>query len=120
MTVAHTSSRRRGLAVSACYVLVAAWAGRRGLPVVCPYRRVTGHGCPVCGLTRSLSAAVHGDLRASAEAHPLGPWLLAGLAVGLLAELARSRAGAARSASLACHNRHVVMLSPRRRVARPE
>ena len=32
-------------------------------PVLCPIRRLTGRPCPGCGMTRALSAALHGDLR---------------------------------------------------------
>ena len=44
-------------------------------PVVCPVRRATGRPCPGCGGTRSLVRLLHGDLRGSAAAHPLGPAL---------------------------------------------
>lgn len=44
-------------------------------PVVCPVRRATGRPCPGCGGTRSLVHLLHGDLRGSAAAHPLGPAL---------------------------------------------
>lgn len=42
-------------------------------PVLCPVRRATGRPCPGCGGTRSLVHLLHGDLRGSAGAHPLGP-----------------------------------------------
>ena len=36
---------------------VALWdPARRGGPGLCPYRFVTGHNCPGCGLTRSVGA----------------------------------------------------------------
>ena len=41
-------------------------------PVLCPVRRATGRPCPGCGLTRSLVRLLHGDLRRSVAAHPLG------------------------------------------------
>ncbi|TAL12155.1 MAG: DUF2752 domain-containing protein, partial [Frankiales bacterium] len=44
-------------------------------PVLCPVRRATGRRCPGCGGTRSLVRLLHGDLRGSAAAHPLGPAL---------------------------------------------
>lgn len=46
-----------------------------GGPVLCPARRATGRPCPGCGGTRSLVHLLHGDLRGSAAAHPLGPAL---------------------------------------------
>jgi Protein of unknown function (DUF2752) len=44
--------------------------------VICPFRRLTGHRCPLCGLTHSLAALLRGDLRGSLSAHPFG-WLVA-------------------------------------------
>jgi Protein of unknown function (DUF2752) len=35
------------------------------LPVLCPFRLLTGFDCPVCGLTRSLVLAYHGYFRES-------------------------------------------------------
>ncbi|HPQ80196.1 MAG TPA: DUF2752 domain-containing protein [bacterium] len=40
---------------------------------ICAVKSFTGYPCPGCGLTRSLSALTHGDLRACVDAHPLGP-----------------------------------------------
>jgi hypothetical protein len=39
---------------------------------LCAFRRVTGHPCPTCGMTRSLAALAKGDWRASLALHPLG------------------------------------------------
>jgi hypothetical protein len=49
-------------------------------PVVCPVRRLTDVPCPGCGLTRSLTRTMHGQLRDAAAVHPAGP-PLAGLLV---------------------------------------
>ena len=55
--------------------------GPDGLP--CPLRSLTGIPCPLCGMTTSVTAAVHLDLVAAVAANPAG--LLAVLvAVGLL------------------------------------
>lgn len=55
--------------------------GPNGLP--CPLRSLTGIPCPLCGMTTSVTAAVHLDLGAAVAANPAG--LLAVLvAVGLL------------------------------------
>jgi hypothetical protein len=49
-------------------------------PVLCPFRRLTGHACPTCGMTRACVAALRGDVAASFAAHPLAvPLLLAAL-----------------------------------------
>lgn len=39
---------------------------------LCAVRGFLGLPCPGCGLTRSFVALVHGDLRGSVGAHPLG------------------------------------------------
>jgi hypothetical protein len=41
-----------------------------GLP--CPLRTLTGVPCPFCGMTRSVTAAVHGDLAHSLVLNPAG------------------------------------------------
>jgi hypothetical protein len=46
-----------------------------GLPMLCPFRMVTGLPCPGCGMTRSLISLAHGDIAASLYFHPLGPAL---------------------------------------------
>lgn len=42
------------------------------LPSVCIFERATGLPCPGCGLTRSMTAAVRGDITASLSFHRLG------------------------------------------------
>ena len=42
------------------------------LPSVCIFERATGLPCPGCGLTRSMTAAVRGDIAASLKHHRLG------------------------------------------------
>lgn len=43
------------------------------LPPTCLLRRLTGHPCPGCGLTRSFVSTAHGNLAAAFGYHPLGP-----------------------------------------------
>jgi hypothetical protein len=63
--------------------------GPNGLP--CPLRSLTGIPCPLCGMTTSVTAAVHLDLGAAVAANPAG--LVAVLvAVGLLIVRGRRRA----------------------------
>ena len=51
-----------------------AWAAHGcDLPVMCPYRRLTGHRCPLCGATTALGHLLHGAPRAAFRAHPLAP-----------------------------------------------
>lgn len=76
----------RGLRIAAAAGL-AVGAGWRSLPVhpplFCPLRETTGVPCPMCGMTRSVTAALRGDLGASLRFHPLGI-LLVVLAVSVL------------------------------------
>ena len=54
--------------------------GHAGLP--CPMRTLTGVPCPLCGMTTSVEATVHGDFLAGLRANPAGPVLvLAALAL---------------------------------------
>jgi uncharacterized protein DUF2752 len=49
-------------------------------PVLCAFRRFFGIPCPGCGMTRSLVALVHLDLRSAFAFHPLGPIVIPYLA----------------------------------------
>lgn len=66
------------------YIALSPCLAQAHVPVVCPFRRLTDHRCPLCGMTRSLSALVHGDVRASISNHPFGGLVVVG-AVWLLA-----------------------------------
>lgn len=46
--------------------------GHAGLP--CPLRRLTGVPCPICGMTTSVEATVHGHLVSALQANPAGPF----------------------------------------------
>lgn len=48
--------------------------------VVCPFRRLTGLPCPMCGITRSWQAAAHLHPHDSVRYHPLGAATLAAAA----------------------------------------
>ena len=83
---ARTTVDLRDLRVAGGLMLAAAAAGPLlpgpdGLP--CPLRSLTGVPCPLCGLTTSVTAAVHLDPVAALAASPVG--LVAVLvAIGLL------------------------------------
>src|SRR5262245_58739019 len=67
------------LAVAAAKPLFA--GDNAGLP--CPLRRLTGIPCPLCGMTRGVTAFVHGDVARAALLNP-GSVLLVLAAVALL------------------------------------
>ena len=46
-------------------------------PVSCLLYQTLGIKCALCGLTRSFCSLAHGDFRASAKFHPLGPVIFA-------------------------------------------
>jgi hypothetical protein len=71
-----------------------------GLDVnVCWTKAATGVPCPGCGLTRSLSCAARGKIDQSVRYHPMGPVVLALMAIvagsSLLPAPARARLRAA-------------------------
>lgn len=65
---------------SAAYAALAAQAAF-GIPcdgaTACPFRLLTGHPCPGCGMGHALVAGMRGDWAASWNFHPLGLPLLA-------------------------------------------
>jgi hypothetical protein len=77
-----TLARLTWLWVSYCaFALI---GGHRGLPVCCPFRLLTGHRCPLCGLTRSWDYLLRGKVGLSFREHPAGPILFAGSAISLV------------------------------------
>jgi Protein of unknown function (DUF2752) len=66
------------------------------LPELCMFKRMTGMGCPGCGMTRSFISLAHGNLRMAWHYNPAGPLLFAMLAFQIpfrLVQLARIRSG---------------------------
>jgi hypothetical protein len=70
--VSPRTLRRLAAGALAASVLVPSEAIRHG-PRLCAFHAVTGRSCPSCGMTRSWNAIGHGDLRAAAGYHLLGP-----------------------------------------------
>jgi hypothetical protein len=64
--------------------------GPNGLP--CPLRSLTGIPCPLCGMTTSVTAAVHLDLYAAVAANPAG-LIVVLVAIGLLVFRGRRQLG---------------------------
>jgi Protein of unknown function (DUF2752) len=60
----------------------ARWGGTIGIP--CLAQWLTGIPCPMCGMTRSLTALLQGDLATSMAFHGLGWLTLVGLTAALL------------------------------------
>ncbi|WIG59214.1 MAG: hypothetical protein OJF49_001961 [Ktedonobacterales bacterium] len=65
----------------------------RSLPVLCPFRRLTGHRCPLCGFTTATGHLLHGDPRAAFRAHPFAPAALALASLWYLRQLTLLLAG---------------------------
>lgn len=65
---------------SAAYAALAAQAAFGAIlegTTLCPFRLLTGHPCPGCGMGHALVAGMRGDWAASFHYHPLGLPLLA-------------------------------------------
>lgn len=43
--------------------------------IVCPFRLMTGWNCPLCGMTHSWHALLHGKLDKALSYHPIAPFL---------------------------------------------
>jgi hypothetical protein len=54
---------------------------------LCGFHWLTGHPCPFCGLTRSLSFLLRGEWRLSLALHPLGPFVLVSLLAVLILDV---------------------------------
>jgi hypothetical protein len=75
-----TYLRRLGAPMLGLGLLLPRLPGHPGLP--CPLRSLTGVPCPFCGMTTSVEAGVHLDLRAALLANPFG--VVAVVMAGLL------------------------------------
>lgn len=61
-------------------------------PVLCPFRRLTGGHCPLCGSTRAVSALANFDPLRALELYPMLPLLLIACVLGVRPDLlGRSR-----------------------------
>ena len=61
------------------YILFARYSSRHRLPVLCPFRRITGLKCPLCGFTTATASLLRGDVRSAVRAHSLAPVIIAGV-----------------------------------------
>lgn len=43
------------------------------IPMMCSFRRITGYGCPGCGMTRAFVYMAHGQVLEAFRMNPVGP-----------------------------------------------
>lgn len=78
------------LGLTVMFVVAALWNPGDELRVIlCPFRALTGHPCPGCGMTRAFCALMHGELWRAVKLNPFSPLLF------LAALFAWARAAAA-------------------------
>jgi hypothetical protein len=66
--------------VGICYLVFCWFAFGRDLPVVCPYRFMTGWRCPLCGLSTGIGHALHGRPARATRIHVMSvPAILAAI-----------------------------------------
>jgi hypothetical protein len=79
-TIDLTDARGAAFAMLGASAVLTLLPGHAGLP--CPLRTLTGVPCPICGMTTSVEATVHGHLVSALQANPIGPFaVLAALAL---------------------------------------
>jgi uncharacterized protein DUF2752 len=69
-----TDSRGAAAVMLAAGVVLPFLPGHAGLP--CPLRTLTGVPCPLCGMTTSVEATLHGHPGSAFAANPAGPALV--------------------------------------------
>jgi len=75
------SVSRNLAALGVLYGVFALVSQENRLPVLCPFRLLTGHKCPLCGLTTATGRLLERDFGGAWRAHRLGPVALPGFAV---------------------------------------
>ncbi len=75
--------------VAALVLVIGALWRPSGSVVVCPLLLLTGLPCPTCGITRAVSATLHGRWAEAMAFHPLGPVVVLLAALVLVASLAQ-------------------------------
>jgi hypothetical protein len=64
------------LGLTTMFVVAALWHPADELRVIlCPFRALTGHPCPGCGMTRAFCALMHGELWRAIKLNPFSPLL---------------------------------------------
>jgi hypothetical protein len=67
------------LCLGMTYAGFARYSAGHQVPVLCPFRRLTGLRCPLCGFTTATGHLLQGDLRSAVRAHPLALPTMAGV-----------------------------------------
>lgn len=80
-TEGRFSVSRNLAALGVVYGVFALVSQEHRLPVLCPFRLLTGHKCPLCGLTTATGRLLNGDMGGAWRAHRLGPVALPGFAL---------------------------------------
>ena len=57
--------------------------------LICPLRALTGIPCPLCGMTTSIEATVHGEPSAALAANPAGLFAVVAAMLALVVRLPR-------------------------------
>lgn len=84
-TIKHLAWAGGLLSILPLTYIASPWLDRDSLPMLCPFRCVTGRPCPFCGLTRAIAAATHFQWSKALHLNPL--WPLAGAIILLFAVL---------------------------------
>jgi hypothetical protein len=66
--------------------------GGRSLPVLCPIRRLTGHHCPGCGMTRACILLFRLRIGMALRTNPFSPFLLGFLVIAAFGGSGRGNA----------------------------
>jgi hypothetical protein len=90
-TIEARNARGLRFAAIGLVAAAAAWPLLPHPTSACPLRALTGIPCPLCGMSRACSAAVHGHLGASVAFNPAGVLLIAAAIVAIVRPRALQR-----------------------------
>jgi hypothetical protein len=71
-TIDLSDARGAAVAMLGAAAVLPLLPGHAGLP--CPLRTLTGVPCPLCGMSTSVEATVHGHFVSALQANPAGPF----------------------------------------------
>lgn len=67
------------LGLTMVYAAFAYVTSSRAFPRLCPWYRITGAPCPLCGFTTATGLMMKGEPRSALRANPQWPFITAGL-----------------------------------------